>query len=367
MREGDRRTYLDVLRAFSVLCVVYTHFIAVGGGKIVPVLGPGSNGPLIDRGWMGVPIFLVHDQLSTHFGAIGVSMFFLITGYLMPTMMERYSRSQFLVNRFFRIFPTWWACLLIMGIVLAVFEGRTFGWDVFLANAFLVQGYLHIGVVISVIWTLMIEIAFYAIVAIVGRFSVWKFFATQASLVAFAVLFAAGKPGSLTYILASHVPFLLLILVGTSIYLSERMKSFGPLLVAGAIALSWAVENVMGPMRDTDLVYRNASTVLIVTAIFLAVREMSRANWFEGLARRTEWLSDMVYPVYLLHVPVGLVTMDLLHHVTKVREFIVFPALAVVLVVAWIVHVAVELPAIAAGRYVGRRFAPRPAPVATAT
>ncbi len=42
-----------------------------------------------------------------NFGAFGVALFFLISGFVIPLSFQSYGRLDFLVARFFRIYPTY--------------------------------------------------------------------------------------------------------------------------------------------------------------------------------------------------------------------------------------------------------------------
>ena len=119
---------LDILRLISVALVMYGHFVSVGGGaKVIPGIFPASvNLPLIDASkWHAYKyeIFLINN-FHTQAGILGVTLFFIITGYLMPMMAERYNRKEFLINRFFRIFPTLLVSLLTVGLLTYLLNAR---------------------------------------------------------------------------------------------------------------------------------------------------------------------------------------------------------------------------------------------------
>jgi len=142
-----REEHLDILRVTAVILVMFGHFVSVGSfAKIIPLIINEKQTllPLIDNtNWnlWKVEIFII-NYFSTQTAILGVSIFFIITGYLMAVMMERYSRSEFLVNRFFRIFPT----LIFSTIFLSVFvyftQSITFEIASYLASWTLTYQYL---------------------------------------------------------------------------------------------------------------------------------------------------------------------------------------------------------------------------------
>lgn len=51
----------------------------------------------------------------------GVPVFFVLSGYLVARSIEKYDVKEFLIRRFFRIYPSMWVCIAInTAIILAV-------------------------------------------------------------------------------------------------------------------------------------------------------------------------------------------------------------------------------------------------------
>jgi peptidoglycan/LPS O-acetylase OafA/YrhL len=92
---GTRLAWLDVLRGWAALCVVFNHF-----GYFVPkALNSAVNH------WINP-------------GDYGVFVFFIISGYIVPASLERKgSVRTFWVSRIFRLYPLY---LLAVGIAIAL-------------------------------------------------------------------------------------------------------------------------------------------------------------------------------------------------------------------------------------------------------
>jgi peptidoglycan/LPS O-acetylase OafA/YrhL len=91
----NRLAWLDVLRGWAALCVVFNHF-----GYFVP--------PLINSA--------VYQWINP--GDYGVFVFFIISGYIVPASLERRgSIRTFWVSRIFRLYPLY---LLAVGFAVAV-------------------------------------------------------------------------------------------------------------------------------------------------------------------------------------------------------------------------------------------------------
>src|ERR1700683_1951711 len=92
---GNRLAWLDVLRGWAALCVVFNHF-----GYFVP----NTLNSDVNR-WINP-------------GDYGVFVFFIISGYILPAPLERKgSVRTFWVSRIFRLYPLY---LLAVGIAIAL-------------------------------------------------------------------------------------------------------------------------------------------------------------------------------------------------------------------------------------------------------
>jgi len=63
-----------------------------------PALHPGDAAPRFAK---------LLQQIPIDFGAFGVGLFFLISGYVIAISLDRYSRRGFLVGRCMRVLPTY--------------------------------------------------------------------------------------------------------------------------------------------------------------------------------------------------------------------------------------------------------------------
>ena len=128
---SHRLRFLDVVRILSMALVMFGHFVLVG--SFAPKI-PG----IINADKVSLPLLNANDwnlwrfergfltSLDTQSAILGVVLFFIVTGYLMPMMAERYSRIGFLINRLFRIIPALIAGTVAVAVFVYFSQGISF-------------------------------------------------------------------------------------------------------------------------------------------------------------------------------------------------------------------------------------------------
>lgn len=163
---SDRLRYLDFLRGIAVILVMARHFIDVAtwGTEIPGVIHPNNIGmlpitPTDTQQYWRTSVFLV-DSGGVQNAIVGVVFFFILTGYFIPDSLNHYGRKKFLINRFFRIFPTLWVCMIIDGIVVYILQGIQFSINTWLLTMCGLWKVFNVAPVSGVLWTLDIELLF---------------------------------------------------------------------------------------------------------------------------------------------------------------------------------------------------------------
>jgi peptidoglycan/LPS O-acetylase OafA/YrhL len=146
-----RYNYIDSLRGFAAISVIIYHII-----EFTP---PRNDLERILRS-------LLFDQVDL--GKIAVTVFFAVSGFVIPFSLLRRSRSplrDFAISRFFRLYPAYWLSILGSLLILYILGNAAIPVKATLINVTMLQQFFGVQNLIGVYWTLQIELIFYWICA----------------------------------------------------------------------------------------------------------------------------------------------------------------------------------------------------------
>jgi peptidoglycan/LPS O-acetylase OafA/YrhL len=319
------------------------------------------------RSYFGDPTSVVH--LVAEFGYLGVPMFFVISGYVITHSAEANRRRggsprEFLKNRFRRIYPAFWASILIAIAVPFLIESLSYlksgnyqnpldtfadyspvDWinltlltKVFSAKSF--DLFKEFNTVNAVYWSLAIEFQFY--IVIFFALYLKKYYRLCIGLVSVASVIVMYLPYHLNYGLFIHfwpsfaVGILLAYLHKRGVYFTaaSTAKAIG---LFGTFLLCWYLLQVALPehFNKLSLLFACGFGGLLW---FIAGAEKWLQKVKAGHSRIPAWLLQpwlilgaMSYSVYLLHLEVMPLCEMLLRQVTRYHGMIV--AIAIILMI----------------------------------
>jgi peptidoglycan/LPS O-acetylase OafA/YrhL len=262
-------------------------------------------------------------QHFSAFGFVGVHLFFLISGFVILMTAEHRSAVGFINSRVARLYPTFWACLLITCVV-RYFWGEPQPLARIATNLTMLPALFHQGYVDFVYWTLAIEMRFYGLVLFLllirqmPRIELWLLLWLAAA--AAGLVPAAGSWRHELYglQLLSIYPYGPLFISGCYFYLLRERGASWRLLVPLACSCSLAVIYACTPSnsvwwledyQDKWTFVRSPSALVVVGGfivfahlLFLA---LSLRAWRLPESRAWYWLGGLTYPLYLLHKEAG--------------------------------------------------------------
>ena len=288
---GTRLRYIDALRGLAALLVLWLHV-----ANYYRTLSPET----------AAHVRWLNDFVSAiDIGRIGVVVFFLISGFVIPFSIrpERGAPvASFAIRRVFRIFPAYWLSLPLAAYVFYWMAGAAFGPGEFLANVTLLQPLFGAPYAEGVYWTLVVELGFYALciglLLAKSLYSARRIALLSAALAAIHLfgifMIWIGKP-ALTVGEAFWALNLSVMLWGTLYRLDTRDDrlatcAFWGLGILYSLVLPVAAMLVGKPLPSYTVSYALAFIVFIAGTRFVRIE-----------TRLGDWLGRISYSIYLFH------------------------------------------------------------------
>lgn len=307
--------------------------------------------------WTEIPLLR-----PLEYGYAGVTLFFVLSGFILTwTHDPRQTRSQFLLRRLARIYPTY-LVVLVAVVIWSVASGKGRDPYALVTNVALIQAWftdptIYAGIN-GVTWSLSCEIFFYALFPLLWR--LMRHTSVRTTVWTAGVVFAVYTAVVISVVTQSATREGLQVLYANPLV---RLPEFVMGMVAARIVIegrripSWLTATTVG-FASAGAIFlpqwpaANAWTApLAATAIvWVARRDLVRTGtprwgWPQFAGRAS-------YAFYLVH---GLVLLRLEHSPLGLRAVIGFGVSAVAAV---LLHLAVEVPA---GRWITAASRRRPA------
>ena len=289
-KKKARLAALDTLRGVAALSVVLLHFTTDFHRDFRPTLT---------------------SSISWDYGAYGVHLFFLISGFVIFMTAEKSMRPyDFVVSRFTRLFPPYWMAIFLtttLLIAVPIAGGATPAHLLrrALVDCSMFQSWVRVASVDSVYWTLGVELSFYLVILLLmWRRALNMAIPVMTGLVVLALFdhLLIRRPLSVPYDWLRTPLFLdhaYLFTAGMVLY-RIRQRGFKPayLLILALCALCPMTSNYWPNHPPTDA----AVAAGLIVLMYLATS--CRLDW---IARKPlVWLGGISYSLYLTHHWVGL-------------------------------------------------------------
>jgi peptidoglycan/LPS O-acetylase OafA/YrhL len=297
-----------------------------------------------------------HLPVASHvliYGFLGVEVFFLISGFVIGMSAWGRTPRQFAAARIARLYPAFWACVLITAAVVTLLPvgagvpvtGTPPISDI-AVNLTMLAEPLGVPLVDTVYWTLWLELKFYLLFALLVAWGpTYRRVAACATGWLIATAAAPLLPGWTAPILMPD--FAPCFILGLTLCLLRR---HGPTLwLWSLLAGGWLLSLPRLIVRVTDLhpgfVVPVAPAIALFTlalAILTVIALGGTDSW------NVTWLATagaLTYPFYLLHQRIGYSLIRTAHDHTGLPPWLLLSATVVLLLgVAWSVHRFVERP-----------------------
>lgn len=314
-KPPGRIASIDALRGIASLSVAWFHFTNAN-----PALAPGIVKASGQYGWMGVFIF------------------FVISGFVIPYSLDRvnYRHGQFgrfVAKRIVRLDPPYLAnmvFILVLAFIVPLVPGFR-GPKPHFSALQLLSHFAYLNSIVGkqwinpVYWSLGIEFQYYLLIGLI-----FPLVAASRATVRMLTIGVLLIPGFFIHqgaLLFRHLP-LFVVGILTYHFHSGRLSKWqfwAALAVAGSVAV-----------LRVGLIIGGAA---IVTALLIAFVK------FGG--RVLTWMGTISYSLYLMHVPIGGKIVDLgtrFRHGQLIPSLFLIAATAGSILAAWMLYRLVELP-----------------------
>ncbi|GIU00529.1 acyltransferase [Sulfurovum sp. TSL6] len=285
-----------------------------------------NNNRLIEldalRGLAAVSVMLFHyltkythnqaPLFSFSLGGLGVSLFFMISGFVIFMSLNKKSTLKtFIISRFTRLYPGYWSAVIITSLVL-YFSDNFFDFDRFLANLTMLQYWLRFTNIDGVYWTLRVELTYYILmvfivtIGMITKIHKTVFFWMSLQVGVYLLLNIEFENHSINFILLVIRSLLILdyahlFIAGMMLFQiyndNQKVKSYIILLLS-----------VLVGSLVSDLTH----LIAFILFIFLFLLIFSSNIKFLRLSVFT-YIGTISYSLYLLHQIVGYKIMDMLY------------------------------------------------------
>lgn len=324
-QQAPRVREIDLLRFIAAAWVTLFHYVFRGPR------GEAARSEL-------------HYPWLEHFAAygyLGMELFFMISGFVIPMSARHGSLRRFAVSRILRLYPAFWICCTITFVAILAFnqpQKTATAWQ-YLVNLTMLSGFVGVASIEGAYWSLFLELRFYLLIALVLAFR------QAGRMELFFVLWLAGS------ILAELLPldplrrFLLVeysayFVAGGALYFIHangitRARQ-AMLACAWAYAMFKTAQNLRGMNQfyDVELSVVVACGVVSLYFVLMLLISSGRTGWFG----RRDWmaLGALTYPLYLLHQEIGYLIFNALTPMVN-AHLLLWGTVAMMLATAWAV------------------------------
>lgn len=287
MVSKNRIQEIDALRGIAALSVVLFHFT-------------------MDR---------PQSALGFRLGVTGVDLFFIISGFVIFLTLENTrTLKDFIISRFSRIYPVYWACATLTSIFIVLrLENPEYPGFIarYLANLTMLQTYAGFPHLDGAYWTLLVELQFYVVMALVFHFR-WLKAIEKIGLGLLGVSVVVGllNPAGLSPIyeaICRWIPLLSYIPLFLSGIIFYKLKFGGSSIRRYAILTVCFLSQLLHfPFCGTGHYYVSFHEYSAILAVYCAVFILYVHGKLGFLVNKaTLFLGTISYPLYLIHQYIG--------------------------------------------------------------
>ena len=371
MQENSRIEFANTLRGFAALAVVVSHYYGVFWSSRAAVEAI-TNAPALPIETHAIPIYIswLHIFPIFNWGAYGVALFFIISGFVIPFSLQKLSWIGFSINRILRIMPTYFigfSLTLIAIFISSKYFSRE--WP-FSTREILIHYIPGIRDVMwsrgidGIVWTLEIEMKFYLVCALLitwFRQQSLKVFLAPALLFIIALYFNHMIPTwgqnnapawklAMTYMTISQYIIYMFIGVLFHYLYREKIDTNKAYFGIGGLFAIFCIHWWMGPYSANLGVAWSYAFALLTFAFSYSFPNLFKSN------RAFNFLAEISYPLYVIHGVAGYVALRIMLDMGLMAWASLLIVTTTCLCMSWLLHVLIEHPSQELGKQLAAKL-----------
>lgn len=289
---------IDMLRVVGAASVLLYHYT--------------YRGSLVDG--IRIPLFPV-TEIATKYGYLGVSMFFMISGFVILFSALHKSPLRFAISRMDRLYPAYWIAVSLTALTVITFTDITVSPLHYLMNLTMINDYFDIPSIDAIYWTLHVELKFYFLIFVlmllkqVKRYHIW----IPIWLGATITYMIAQQPFFMGWFINPYYsPFFISGILFYLIYAEGfSWKKVILLVISLSASIYNSVDQIGGFIMNPTTTDKVIVSIILISLNILFLSIVTRKLTIKGSAMLVA-AGGMTYPIYLLHARIGKILFNIL-------------------------------------------------------
>ncbi|MBO3276222.1 acyltransferase family protein [Pseudomonas schmalbachii] len=371
MQGKARIDFANTLRGFAALAVVISHYYGAFWSyrEGVEYL---TNAPALPIETHAFPAYIswLHAIPIFNWGAYGVALFFIISGFVIPFSLQRMNWIGFTANRLLRIIPTYiigFSVTLLAILISTEYFSRNWPFSMREVLIHYIPGIRDVmwsRNIDGIVWTLEVEMKFYLVCALLlawFRQKSLKVFIAPVALFVTALYANQLIPEwnktstsawqlAMTFMIASQ--YIIYMFIGVIFHYLHcgrltPIKAYAG--IAGLFTL-FCTHWWLGPYSASLPVAWSYAFALLCFIFAYRFPNLFRAN------RIFNFLANISYPLYVIHGVAGYVALRIMLDLGFKAWVSLLVVTAAALSLSWLLHVLVEQPSQVLGKRLGAKL-----------
>lgn len=365
MSGSGKVIFADQLRGIAVIMVLLAHWCGVYwyNRDVVAKYIHAPMEVITSPSWLD---YIVPPTFN--YGTLGVAIFFLISGFVIPFSLKRSSSLGFLVARALRIYPVYivGSTIMLLGVwASSKYWGVSYDLDPFyvITNLLLVNNDLLQPTIDLINWTLAVEIKFYIVCAILIVFirngNATALTVTSTLILAYCEWLPSSYDSVATsgggHLSLSNLKWQLILIVymfiGTLFFYLHTGRITAKQFLAHATVLSIIfITGISHTSFMSPVTLYNFSYGLIIFGLAFKLRHLAKDNRF------LDMMAKLSFPIYAIHSILGYALTRVLTDQGVTAELSLVITLAAIILLAYALHIAIEKPSITLGKRASQKL-----------